>query len=77
MTALWGCIMGIQRTAPVMANRKAERAQFIIDHPGWTFEDYDKARGGDITFLRDYEKMIRAAEDKALREAQEKQKPHG
>ena len=77
MTALYAAIMGIQRTAPVMANRKAERAQFIIDHPGWTFKDYDEAAAGDIVFMLDYQKMLRAAEDKALREAQERQQPHG
>jgi len=55
----------------------AERAQFVIDHPGWTFADYDNAKAGDILFMREYEKMLRAAEDKALREAQERQQPHG
>lgn len=64
--------MGIQRKAPVQANQLAERAQFVKDHPGWTFTDYDTAAAGDILFMREYEKMLKAAEEKALKEAQER-----
>lgn len=68
-------------TAPASAVRLSERAQFVKDHPGWTFEDYDNAAAGDILFMREYEKMIREAEHKALEEAAAKrdaeQTPHG
>lgn len=63
--------MGTRRTVPPKANRLAERAQFIKDHPGWTFKDYDEARAGDITFMREYETMLRQAELAAVRAAQE------
>jgi hypothetical protein len=63
----------MQHTAPVKALRLAERAQFVKDHPGWTFRDYDEANAGDILFMREFEKMLREAERKALEEAKAKQ----
>lgn len=69
MRGLYAAMLGMSKTVPEKANRLAERAQFVKDHPGWTFADYDTARAGDIAFMREYEKMLRAAERKALEEA--------
>lgn len=35
-----------------------ERAHFVNSHPGWTYQDYDSARAGDIAFDREYQAMI-------------------
>lgn len=62
-------MLGMSRTAPLHATRLAERAQFVKDHPGWTFADYDNAAAGDIAFQRSYEQMLRGVEQKALEDA--------
>lgn len=51
---------------------KAERAQFVIDHPAYTLAEYDRTPAGDIVFLRRYETMIAEAQKKALTEAEAK-----
>ena len=51
-----------------------ERAQWIIDHPGWTFAAYDAAAAGDITFQRAYETMRREAEQQARARAEAEMK---
>jgi hypothetical protein len=58
--------MGMGHTAPRRAVQLAERAQFVKDHPGWTFQDYDNAAAGDIAFMREYEKMLHSAEQAAI-----------
>lgn len=66
-------MLGMSRTAPGPAAKLAERAQFVKDHPGWTFADYDAAAAGDILFQVEYEKMRRGAERKALTDAAQQQ----
>ena len=34
-----------------------DRARWIDEHPGWTFEMYDHANAGDILFQREYAAM--------------------
>lgn len=68
MTALYAAMLGMQATAPLKAVKLAERAQFIRDHH-WTYAEYDAAHAGDILFQREYEKMVAAAERKALEDA--------
>lgn len=67
-------MLGQQHTAPIKARRLAERAQWIIDHPGWTFAAYDAAAAGDITFQRAYETMRREAEQQARARAEAEMK---
>lgn len=63
-------MLGMEPTAPVRANLLAARAQFIEDHPGWTFADYDTAAAGDIAFQNEYRKIVGACQRKALEEMQ-------
>lgn len=67
-------MLGQQRTAPAAAIQLAERAQFVKDHPGWTFADYDAAAAGDILFQQEYEKILRECERQAIEKA--KAAPH-
>lgn len=64
-------MLGMSHTAPKAAVQRAERAQFVREHPGWTFADYDAAAAGDIAFQREYERMRTAAERHALEKAQQ------
>ena len=58
-------MLDMQHTAPAKAIRLAERAQFVLDHPGWTFVDYDSAAAGDIAFMREFERMRAAVQERA------------
>lgn len=58
MKALYSAVRGWQDTAPVKAVRLFERAQFVNNHPGWTYRDYDEASAGDILFDREFQAMI-------------------
>lgn len=64
-------MLGMASAAPRKALRLAERAQFVKDHPGWTFADYDAAAAGDIAFQREYERMRQEAERHALEKARQ------
>lgn len=46
--ALFDAVDGYRQTAPVQAVRAMERAQYVNQHPGWTYRDYDEAAAGDI-----------------------------
>jgi len=45
---------GWQETAPQGVIRWFERAQFVHEHVGWTYRDYDEADAADILLDRDY-----------------------
>lgn len=68
-------MLGQEPTAPIEAIRLAERAQFILDHPGWTFEDYDNAAAGDLLFLTEYQKMAGARDRQLLEKARAQHEP--
>lgn len=70
MTGLYAHMLGMDKTAPLKAVVLAERAQFVMDHPAYTLAEYDRTPAGDIAFQRAYETMVRAAQAKALREAE-------
>jgi hypothetical protein len=72
MRALYAAILGQGQTAPIKALKLAERSQWIEDHPGWTFRDYDEAPAGAILFHRDFLTMQREAERQALDAAKAK-----
>jgi hypothetical protein len=50
---------GWQDTAPLDAIKAFERYQFIQQHPGWTYRDYDEADAGDILLDKDFTAMLR------------------
>jgi len=54
--------MGVMRrgeqSAPIGAVEWLRRHAWIEDHSGWTFDDYDNARAGDILTHEEYHKLI-------------------
>lgn len=48
--ALYDAVDGYADTAPARALRLMKRAQYVNEHPGWTYRDYDAANAGDIWF---------------------------
>ena len=43
---------------PENALRWFERQQFVEEHPGWRYKDYDEADAADILLNRDYRTML-------------------
>ena len=58
MRELFAALKGWQETAPEKALRWFERAQFIAEHAGWTYRDYDEAEAGDILLDKEYRSMM-------------------
>ena len=68
-------MLGYSKVAPQNIVRLAERAAFVLDHAGWTFEQYDNAAAGDIAFLREFERLRGEVDKQKL--AQAESKTHG
>jgi hypothetical protein len=51
-------VRGWQDTASAKGILLFERAQFVHDHPGYTYREYDRTAAGDILFDAEFHAMI-------------------
>lgn len=69
---MYSAAKGWQSTAPIVATRLFERYLFVKQHPGWTYQDYDEATGGDVLLDAEFAKVEQAMMDKARKDAEDK-----